>query len=155
MGSSSRRAGITTETWTRDLVSTKENKALDWRNQGSAESLVNSGLYEIRVSLPSGSVLSRTPLLPYFSQLAWRSSLRVIYMGGLWKIHDLRQRAELRTQHLLLGCCFFIRGSSLYNYKFEYYTTLLGVSTALCTITRNFQSSIWYYNFHLIVTKVL
>jgi hypothetical protein len=61
MGSSSGRAGITTETWNRDLVCTKENKALDWGDQDPAESLVNGGLYEIRVSLPSGSVLIRTP----------------------------------------------------------------------------------------------
>jgi hypothetical protein len=94
-------------------------------------------------------------VLPYFSQLGWRSSLRVICVGGLWKVHDLRQLADLRTQHLVLGFCFFIRGSSLSNCKFEYYTILLGVSTALCLITRNLQSCIWYYDFHLIITEVL
>jgi hypothetical protein len=60
LGSSSGRAGITTEIWTRDIVCTKENKALDWGDQDPAESLVNGGLYEIRVSLPPGSVLIRT-----------------------------------------------------------------------------------------------
>ena len=41
-------------------MTTKENKALDWGDQDPAESLVNGGSYEIRVSLLSGSVLSRT-----------------------------------------------------------------------------------------------
>ena len=80
-------------------------------------------------------------VLPYSSQLAWRSYLRVIYGGGPYKAHDLLRVADLRTQHLVLGFCLFICGSSLSDYRLEYYNTLSRVSTALWVITRTYSTA--------------
>jgi len=55
----------------------------------------------------------------------------VIYVGGPCKAHDLLGLADLRTQHLVLGFCLFICGSSLSDYMLKYYNTLSAVSTAL------------------------
>jgi len=45
--------------------------------------------------------------LPVSSQLAWRSSLTVIYVGGLCKAHDLLRLATLSSTHNAVFCLSF------------------------------------------------
>ena len=58
----------------------------------------------VRFDAPAfSSPMSWAPisLLSYFSQSAWKSYLRVIYVWVLWVDHYLLRLADLRTQHLV------------------------------------------------------
>jgi len=87
-------------------------------------------------------------LLPYFSrwvsvcsfpsaQQACRSFFRVIYVEGPLKGPQSATPGWLRTTTFSSGFLLFICGSSLSDYKLDYYNTLSSVSTAHCVITRN------------------
>jgi hypothetical protein len=57
------------------------------------------------------------------AKLAWGPSCRVFDVGGLWKFLCLLLQADWQKQQFVLGFCLFIHGSSLSDYKPEYYNT--------------------------------